>query len=54
MYVIIGLKPAPGDHQSNLKKMGSILCGFNTMGYGVKKQTYRLYFISDNFKMEKN
>ena len=26
------IKPAPGDHKSNLKKVGSIPCWFNTMG----------------------
>ena len=32
MEVIIGIKPAPGDHKSNFKKVGSIPFGFNTMG----------------------
>ena len=27
---IIVIKPAPGDHKSNFKKMGAILCGCNT------------------------
>ena len=26
------MKPAPGDHESNFKKVGSIPFGFNTMG----------------------
>ena len=30
--IIIGIKPAPGDNKSNFKKVGSIPCGFNTMG----------------------
>ena len=30
--VILGIKPASGDHESSFKKVGSILCGFNTMG----------------------
>ena len=30
--VIIGIKPVPGDHESNFKKVGSIPCGFNTKG----------------------
>ena len=25
------MKPAPGDHESNFKKVGSIPCWFNTM-----------------------
>ena len=29
---IIGIKPAPGDHESNLKKVGAIPCGCNTNG----------------------
>ena len=32
LEVIIGIKPAPGDHESNSKKVGSIQFGFNTMG----------------------
>ena len=28
----IGLTPAPGDHESNLKKVGTIPCGCNTNG----------------------
>ena len=32
LEVIIGIKPAPGDHESNFKKVGSIPFGFNTMG----------------------
>ena len=27
---IIGIKPAPGNHKSNLKKVGAIMCGCNT------------------------
>ena len=27
---IIGIKPAPGNHESNFKKVGAILCGCNT------------------------
>ena len=30
--VIIGIKPAPADHQFNFKEVGLILCGLNTMG----------------------
>ena len=30
MEVMIGIKPSPGDHESNFKKVGSIQCGFNT------------------------
>ena len=29
---IIGIKPAPGDHESNFLKVGSIPCGCNTNG----------------------
>ena len=32
MEAIIGIKPAPGDHESNFKKVGSIPFGFNAMG----------------------
>ena len=32
MEVIIGIKPAPGDHESNFKKVGLIPFGLNTMG----------------------
>ena len=31
LQVIIGIKPAPGDHESNFKNVGSILFGFNTL-----------------------
>ena len=30
MSVMIGIKPSPGDNESNFKKVGSIPCGFNT------------------------
>ena len=30
--VIIEIKPAPVEDVSNFKKVGAILCGFNTMG----------------------
>ena len=29
---IIGIKPAPGDHESNIKKVDAIPCGCNTNG----------------------
>ena len=32
IWVIIGIKPAPGNQEYNFKKMGSIPCGFYTMG----------------------
>ena len=32
MEVIIGIKPTPGDHESNFKKVGSIPFWFKTMG----------------------
>ena len=32
LEVVIGIKPAPGDHKSNFKKVGSIPCGFNSNG----------------------
>ena len=32
LEVIIGIKPASGNHESNIKRVVSILCGFNTMG----------------------
>ena len=32
LEVIIGIKPASGNHESFSKKVGSIPCGFNTMG----------------------
>ena len=31
LWVIIGIKTAPSDHESNFKKVASIPCGFNTM-----------------------
>ena len=37
---IIGIKPAPGDHESNFKKVGAIPCGCNT-----KRATYQLFFV---------
>ena len=30
LMVIIGIKPAPSDHESNFKKVGAIPCGCNT------------------------
>ena len=32
LKVMTGKKNVPGDHKSNFKKVGSIPCGFNTMG----------------------
>ena len=30
--IIIGIKPALGNHESNFKKVNSIQCGLNSMG----------------------
>ena len=27
----LGIRPAPGNHESNFRKVGSIPCGFKTM-----------------------
>ena len=54
MEFIIGIKLAPGDHESNFKKVGSVPCGFNTMGtvwfyelfYVVLKNVYILKIVN--------
>ena len=43
MEVIIGIKPAPGNHESNFKKVSSVPFGFNNMGT-VKDKTYNQTF----------
>ena len=40
MEFIIGIKPAPGDHESNFKKVGSIPFWFITMGTDEKATLY--------------
>ena len=39
------MKPSPGDHESNFKKLGSIPCWFNTMG----TDKFSLYSNCANF-----
>ena len=36
---IIGIKPAPGDHESNFKEVGAIPCGYNTKRTKFNKST---------------
>ena len=43
MEVIIGIKPDPGDHESNFKKVGSIPFGFTTMGTLITTPIYLVY-----------
>ena len=52
MEVIVGIKPAPGDHESNFKKKGSITFGFNTMGtiwlhYSMKMR-YKIFILGSD------
>ena len=48
MEVEIGIKPAPSDHESNFKKVGSIPCGFNNMGTRYLYSTNAVKMCSDS------
>ena len=41
---MIGIKPAHGDHESNLMEVGSIPCGFNAMGTGSTLYSQQKYY----------
>ena len=40
--VLIGIKPVPGDLESNFKNLGAILCGCNTEGKGSSLEIYKI------------
>ena len=49
LVYIIGIKPAPGEHESIFKKMGEILCGCNTKWTGFFTLGYLfIYFAPKN------